>query len=209
MSPRLIAIALCATFALTGAAQGAAPVGVIIAVPGVAPTPEFASVEYEYEVRGTLVFGEKPTGELLLKKQDGNTVWQSMPKARVKTFEQIFADDKLTFLTQHWDAKIYYDATKTADYSQRQAFRLPDRKMQKPTSSHPYGEARDVKVLEKKTIEGELWLKVKLVQETGCTSKTGEPVFAKHPITGKDVEGWVPLKNDKGELNFWFYSRGC
>lgn len=189
---------------------GSVPLGI---VKDPAPPPEAKdahTIEYGYEERAPLYFGRKKSGELLLKTKDGKDVWiKPTDKTEIQSFEDILTKDHMTFFTQHWDTKLYYDASKSSDFSKRSAFRLPDRKLPVATEQRPFTASRDVEVLERKTVEGALWLKVKLVDQTVCATKDGKPVYAKHPVTKKEVEGWVPAKTDNKELNFWYYTRGC
>lgn len=186
------------------------PLGVLVDLdPNQAPKDVW-SIEYGNEMRAPLVFATKKEGDVLLRQADDRDLWlKPRDKAQIRTFEDILQGDHMTYLTQNWDAKIHYDATKSSDFSKRSAFRLPGRKMPKPTKDHLYWASRDVEVLERKTVDGTLWLKVRLVDRTACATPDGKPIYAKHPVTGKEVTGWVPTRNDAGGLNFWFYTRGC
>jgi hypothetical protein len=61
-------------------------------------------------------------------------------------------------------------------------------------------ESRAVRVTGTRTIDGRLWAEVELITEHDCGGP-GAGVFR--------VRGWVPAHAPSGDLNLWYYSRGC
>ena len=167
-----------------------APLGILKDPAPKADSHGVLTIEFGYEERAPVVFGKRATGEVLLKREAGGDVWvKPQEKAEVTTFEQLLEGNYMTYFTQNWDTRLYSEATRKADFSKRSAFRLPARKLPRPTSKRPYTSSRDVEVLERQTVDGALWLKVKLIEESSCATKDGKPVYAKHPVTGKWLGG--------------------
>lgn len=59
---------------------------------------------------------------------------------------------------------------------------------------------RSVKVLDSRTMSGELWLKVAVQSHSPCAS-------SEDPVTV--AEGWLPAHTQSGAAIVWFHSRGC
>ena len=68
-------------------------------------------------------------------------------------------------------------------------------------SWRPYT-ARDltIEVLDARTVNGDLWFKIRLDSEYGCGTVTEDL---------PTEEGWVPGYGNSGENLIWFHSRGC
>ncbi len=58
----------------------------------------------------------------------------------------------------------------------------------------------DAEFLEWKVINGEPWIRVKLLAKMYCDDIT---------VLKIDTIGWLPAYSSKGNLVMWFYSRGC
>lgn len=91
----------------------------------------------------------------------------------------------LTYLTPDWDGNVYQSpggsSARTTVPVQRDD-----------------GEA-SVEVLDTATVDGSLWLKLAVHEESPCFGTIPPRVIA---------EGWVPAWSS-GKLNVWYYSRGC
>jgi hypothetical protein len=61
-------------------------------------------------------------------------------------------------------------------------------------------ESRDVRVTGSRTIGGKLWSEIELITGHDC-GRPGADVVR--------VRGWVPAHAASGDLNVWYYPRGC
>ena len=61
-------------------------------------------------------------------------------------------------------------------------------------------ESRDVRVTATRTIDGRLWAEVELITEHDCGGPGAGVVR---------VRGWLPAHAASGDLNVWYYPRGC
>ena len=104
---------------------GTAPLGIVKEPGPPAEAKDAYTIEYGYEERAPLYFGKRKSGELLLKKDGGKDVWvKPTEKAEIQSFEDILAKDHMTYFTQHWDTKIYADATTITGTHTRKGMRF-------------------------------------------------------------------------------------
>lgn len=90
----------------------------------------------------------------------------------------------LSYLTGTWDRVVYADP-----HSSTSGTTLAVTDQQIP-----------VEVASSANIDGALWLLVVVLAESPCVSERTPAVIG---------SGWVPVANPKGQLNAWFFSRGC
>jgi hypothetical protein len=78
---------------------------------------------------------------------------------------------------------------------------LSDGPQMKALAQRAWGpESRDVRVTAMRTIDGALWAEVELLYEHDCAS-IDKPVAR--------ARGWLPAHAPSGNLNVWYYPRGC
>jgi hypothetical protein len=61
-------------------------------------------------------------------------------------------------------------------------------------------ESRDVRVTGMRTVNGALWAAVEVITDHDCGG-SGAGVVR--------VRGWLPAHAASGDLNVWYYPRGC
>ena len=78
---------------------------------------------------------------------------------------------------------------------------VSDPKQMKELARRAWGdESRNVRVTGMRTIDGALWAEVEVVNDHDCGSIEKVVVRAR---------GWVPAHAPSGNLNVWYYARGC
>jgi len=65
--------------------------------------------------------------------------------------------------------------------------------------THHKGDS-DATFLEWKVVEGQPWIRVRLLAKAYCEDIT---------VLDRDIVGWIPAYSQKGNLVMWYYSRGC
>ena len=144
--------------------------------------------EWDYEQRGLAVYAYE---------HDGTDSWY---RVRIKVNARFgwvkghkdlrfhglseLVTNSLSYLTSEWDRRVFSDPVMS-----KSALKLAARGSEVPIS-----------VASTAMVEGKLWILVVVLQESPCSSSDAPPVLA---------AGWVPALSDRGQLNVWFYSRGC
>lgn len=110
-----------------------------------------------------------------------------LPEPAGATF-RAYADlvkESLAFLTEAWDGRVWELPDGPTPKT------VPFRQIQRPEHAADVFEYREV--------NGQLWLRVKILSESPC--ETDQPASL--------IAGWVPAYNARGEWVADFYSRGC
>lgn len=146
---------------------------------------EVVSREHGYEEESAVVYGQEK-GWFLIKTKTGEGWLSPRDVGQFRRYEEL-VEEGLSYLSKNWDGRLYPSPGYTKNFEQ-QTF-------EKKESGEDSG--FDVHILEKKSIEGELWFQIQLVRGR-CEGDEK-----------RGVKAWVPAYGSKGETNFWFYSRGC
>jgi hypothetical protein len=155
-------------------------------VSGSPPGCEF--VEAGYEVPALRVYERRDSGWLLvnLTGSPAQSVW-IRPGGRFHSIVDLLAGDgHLTYLDLlRWDRRMF----QTPGGSSPIAFRHPALLEERQAPYEALGHAIH---------EGRVWLHVRILDDV-CGAR--DPV--------EIGRGWIPAKTAGGELNAWFWSRGC
>jgi hypothetical protein len=138
--------------------------------------------EHGYEENSAVAFG-KEKGWFLIKIKSGKG-WLAPEDAGPFHRYEGLVENGPSYLDKNWNGRLYPSPGDTAK-SEQFTLRKKD------------GDLVDVQILAKKMIKDQLWFQIQIV-EGRCE---GEEKLGK--------KAWVPIYNEKGETNFWFYSRGC
>jgi hypothetical protein len=145
------------------------------------PPTDLPTEEFEYEAPAAVVvardrewFQIRTSGGPLWLRAAANNVF--MPLA------DLLRSDRLTYLTEDWSGQLH---TAPAGSPMR------DLKVESRGA---------VRVLDTRTISGNLWLRIETIQNQ-CLGADA-PAFLK-------VTGWIPAHASNGKPSVWFASRGC
>ncbi|MBN1574808.1 MAG: SH3 domain-containing protein [Deltaproteobacteria bacterium] len=89
--------------------------------------------------------------------------------------------NSLTYLTDDWDGRISKEPKDSGTY---EYFTSPD---------------TDVRMVDSKQVGPELWLKIEILSPSPCEAAETKVVKV----------GWIKAYSKTGNVNVWFYSRGC
>lgn len=144
--------------------------------------------EWSYEELAAAVYGYRHDGEQawyqLRISPTGEPAWIRGNKQI--TFHPLseLVSESLSYMTATWDKRVFGTVgDPTTDTV------LPDR-----------GEEIPVAVAGSAMFDGKLWILAVVLKESVCSSSDAPSVLK---------SGWVPAHSTSGELNIWFYSRGC
>lgn len=146
------------------------------------------SHEWSYEQPAAAVYGYR---------HDGQTSWYQLrllPSGRMgwvnATRDSVFhplselISESLPYLTAAWNGLLYRRAGDPTTVTQLE----------------PGGPEAPVAVARSAMHENRLWFLVVALKEGPCSS-------AEAPVVLQ--AGWIPAHAESGDLNIWFYSRGC
>ena len=140
------------------------------------------TLEYGYETPAAIVLRQRGRW-FEVRLSDGAAWVHASGRDEYLPLRQLLAEG-LTYLTGAWDGRL--GASPGA-----------------PASAPAERGGRDewsVRVTDLREIEDVLWVEVELLSDSPCTSIEDPSVRAR---------GWLPAHAPSGELNVWFYSRGC
>lgn len=164
------------------AAGGCEGLRVTVQAPGGQDVGELPTKEHAYEAPAAIVLERRD--EWFRIRLDAGTGWvRASDRDEYFPLEDLLADG-LTYLS---------DAAET---------RLADAPGLEPPRSQPgtLGLGRSVRVVESRTLNGELWLRLEVLSHSPCDSDEEPRVVSR---------GWMPAHDASGEPTVWFYSRGC
>jgi hypothetical protein len=150
-------------------------------------TSRVKKLEYGYESLGVVTL-ERTRDWFRVQLEPAGTGWiQPSDHQTFHPLENLLRNG-LTYLTAAWDGVIYESPTHTSTKSAIQA-----------TWRQRLGAEISVETLESRKIDGELWFRIDLLQESMCSGSEPQ-AFA---------SGWVPAHSPSGQATIWFWSRGC
>lgn len=137
--------------------------------------------EYAYEAGAAVVTG-RHDGWYRIRLADGGAGWVRPEHAdRFIPLTELYAS-AMTYLTHDWSGRLWRDGrVGWRAYAVEKAAETPV----EVVGVHAEGES--------------LWLEVAIPETSPCEGG-GSEVRAR---------GWVPVWNEQGKLNVWFFSRGC
>lgn len=142
---------------------------------------DIATAEYGYEQSGALVYDIKDNWYLIGIGGSTSSVSGWLRHTVTGNYHSLesLLKRSVAYLTPSWDSKLTQVPTgDTSGYT---------------------GKARDIKVIEKRMVNKEVWFHVELLHPGPCSGATTKVV----------AKGWIPAMTADGHMNVWFYSRGC
>lgn len=146
------------------------------------------SHEWSYEQPAAAVYGYQHDGQTswyqVRMLPSGQTGWMSATTDTVFHPLSALISESLPYLTGAWNGQVYGTA---GDQSTVTRIKL-------------HGPEAPVAVAGSAMLKNKLWLLVVVLQESPCASADAPGVLQ---------AGWIPAHSEAGDLNIWFYSRGC
>lgn len=144
---------------------------------------ELESLEIGYEEPAVIVYEQNNEWFRVKSKKQGY-LWARADSPKREYFElSKVLLNRLNYVTDLWDRLLWPEAGAGI-----------------PTFLNLESQKTDaVEVTETKMVANSLWLKIKMYSADPCVADE----------TKFDHTGWIPAWNSKGELNCWFWSRGC
>ena len=139
--------------------------------------------EHGYEMKSLEAYKEAEGWYMAGFISDGvrKTGWISPADVvEFRSFKELLVNS-MTYLTDDWDGRVWKEPNVDAPYSY---FTLP---------------YTDVNIVDSKSVGPELWFKVEILSVGPCEAE--EPKIV--------VVGWIKAYSKTGDVNVWFYSRGC
>lgn len=140
------------------------------------------TLEYGYETPGAVVL-EQHGDWFKIRLADGEAWMRGSGENRFMPMEDLLASN-LTYIAEP-DGRGLSSVPGSTD---------------RPIAAGLLSAGRSVRVLESRTINGELWLRVAVYGQSPCESP-------EDPVTV--AEGWLPARTQTGEPMVWFHARGC
>lgn len=143
-------------------------------------------LEYAYEESGAVVYQRKDGWYQIGLVPAGWRAWISAKDAgNFYSLEQLLTD-ALAYVTKHWDRTLRQSPELSA----------PAKPLVLVGGKRFAG---DIRVVETKRIDDDLWLHVELLVPGPCSGDEAKAV----------AQGWIPAYARSHDLNAWFHSRGC
>ncbi|MSU44682.1 hypothetical protein EXS45_00660 [Candidatus Nomurabacteria bacterium] len=141
--------------------------------------------EYTYEGSGVVIY-KMEDQSYQIKLNDGTKGWIMYENKQVFHPIENLLSQGMAYLTTTWNGKLYAtpEMKQATDFQQTLSY---------------FNSESSINVLDiKKDSNGQTWMKIQIITSpcTNGESKTLE-------------EGWIPMYSTSGDLNAWFYSRGC
>ncbi|MBL4620864.1 MAG: hypothetical protein JKY89_00545 [Immundisolibacteraceae bacterium] len=149
---------------------------------------DLETFEWSYEAPAAAVFGYHHDGEQawyqLGLESTGARGW--VVASKQLNFHPLseLVSESLAYLTGSWDKRVFSDVADPA------TAKLLD----------VTGDEIPIEVAGTAMFEGQLWVLVVVMKQSQCWSSAAPQVL--------DV-GWLPAHSASGQLNIWYYSRGC
>ena len=152
----------------------------------IAAPADIEALEYDYEASGAVVY-ELARNAYRVRLSDGRYGWlRTSDAGSFHSLMSLYAES-LTYLTGEWDGRVF-ETPPTSDTSSSRPGRFRRNDDETP-----------VDVVEGKEDQaGRLWVRIEVLSSV-CSAE--EPRVLDR--------GWVPAHDAKGQLNVWFWSRGC
>lgn len=154
---------------------------------------DLISRESDYEIRSAVVTDARD-GWFKLKTEKSEGWLEPRFAGRFHPLMELYTES-LTYLTAEWNGRVFHAAGKKDGVTEIPVDHVTDGDNEKWATNLAGAE-----VIESQNVDGQLWLKVKVFHPDVRCEGT-EP--------RESAEGWIPAYADSGELNVWFYSRGC
>lgn len=147
---------------------------------------QLASREHGYEHRSAVVYDMENGWYLVSYSDAGRTGMAWLSPDDAGTFRSVVTllEDGLSYMTAVWDRRLY---------------QTPDR-MGPSTTLTAHQGVWSITVAHSRVEGAEPWLRVVVQEGSPCEGESHPRVHA---------AGWVPLYAEDGQLNAWFYARGC
>ena len=149
---------------------------------------ELDSFEWSYEAPAAAVYGYHYDGKQswyqVRLEVTGQSGWVVASKQlQFHPLSELLLHS-LAYLTGSWDKQVFSDLADPA------TARVLD----------VSGDQIPMEVASTAMFEGQLWILVVVLQQSQCSSSAAPAVLA---------SGWLPVHSAEGEVNAWYYSRGC
>jgi len=146
------------------------------------------SHEWSYEQPAAAVYGYRLSGQTswyqVRMKPSGLPGWVSSIADTVFHPLSALISESLPYLTGAWNGRVYGTA---GDQSTATKIKLR-------------GPEAPVAVAGSAMLDNNLWFLIVVLKESPCASAEAPSVLQ---------AGWIPAHSEAGNLNIWFYSRGC
>jgi hypothetical protein len=147
---------------------------------------DLPTLEYDYEAPAAIVLQERDDW-FLVRLQEGTAWLRASPGAEFFPLERLLVD-RLTHITEVSEGRLWPEPGADEEAGPEQ------------TGSAIVPPGSEVRVLEARWVEGELWLRVEVLSHSVCDGLDDPTVVE---------TGWLPGHGAHGEPTVWFYSRGC
>ena len=155
---------------------------VVVHVESADSAADLPTLEYGYETPGAVVLDQQDDW-FKIRLAEGEAWIRGSSENRFMAIEDLLASN-LTYIAEP-DGKGLSSIPGSTD---------------RPISTDLLSTGRSVQLLDSRSMNGELWLKVAVHAHSPCDS-------AEEPVTV--AEGWLPAHTQTGVPIVWFYSRGC